>query len=160
MFKKAFLKWSGIFALVFVVGYLIEDIVITNILGGYYCSQEPNPKTFIKEKVEYPESIYWEDNVYPGFNEKARKLMIINYLDGKHLKEIALNGDDGKVYVYTAEEGDFRSFKFEKEKYRDRYEQYAALILQREKVYSKDTMPQMNYTVTFNQVVLNWFVKQ
>ena len=79
------------------------DIIITNVLGSYYCSQEPNPKTLIKEKVQYPLSIYWEDNVYPGFSKEDRELMIKNYLDGVHLKMMALNGDDGKIYVYSKE---------------------------------------------------------
>jgi len=73
------------------------DIILTQIFRGYYCLT--SPKTFVKEKIEYPESIYWEDNVYPGYNEKDRKLMIGSYLDGIHLKKIALNGDDGKVYI-------------------------------------------------------------
>ena len=38
------------------------DIIITNILGVYYCTTAP--KAFIKETVEYPESIYFEDNVF------------------------------------------------------------------------------------------------
>jgi len=79
------------------------DIIITNILSAYYCNTSPNPKTYIEKKVEYPISIYWEDNVYPGFNKADRELMIKNYLDGVHLKTMALNGDDGKVYVYSCE---------------------------------------------------------
>ena len=43
------------------------DIIITNILGAYYCATAP--KAFIKETVEYPQSIYFEDNVFNGFNE-------------------------------------------------------------------------------------------
>lgn len=135
MFKNKFLKWTSILIIVFTLGYLTEDMIMTNILGYYHCSQDPNPKTFIKKTVEYPESIYWEDNVYPGFNEADRKLMIMNYLDGKHLKAMALNGDDGKVYLYTAKEGDFDSFEFDKEKYKDQYQQYADLIMQKQQSY-------------------------
>jgi len=108
MFKDPFLKWGGIFAVVFVVGYLTEDMIMTNILGYYYCAQDPNPNTLIKKTVEYPDSIYWEDNIYKGFGVNGtgalddRELMIINYLDGKRLKQIALNGLDGKIYVFTA----------------------------------------------------------
>ena len=39
------------------------DIIITNILGAYYCAT--TPKAFIKETAEYPQSIYFEDNVRP-----------------------------------------------------------------------------------------------
>ena len=139
--------------------YIVHDMVITNILSLYYCSQEPNPKTQITKKVVYPESIYWEDTVYPGFSKEDRELMIINYLDGKHLKRMALNGEDGKIYVYTAKEGDFDSFTYDK-KFKDRYKQYAHRVMQHEKVYTKETMPKVNYTATFNEVKLNAFASK
>jgi hypothetical protein len=87
------------------IGILLPtyDIIITNALGAYYCKADPNPKTFIKEKVEYPESIYWEDNIFGGFDVNERRQMIQNYLDGIHLKTMALNGEDGKIYVYNCE---------------------------------------------------------
>ncbi len=85
-----------------IVLYLTYDILLTNIFGLYYCKiAPPHPKTKIEKKVEYPISIYWEDNVYPGFSKQDRELMIKNYLDGVHLKTMALNGDDGKIYVYN-----------------------------------------------------------
>jgi hypothetical protein len=96
-------RWISTILILIAILLPTYDIIITNILGAYYCSQEPNPKTLIKKKVEYPLSIYWEDNVYPGFSAEDRKLMIINYLDGIHLKTMALNGDDGKIYVYHYE---------------------------------------------------------
>ena len=139
--------------------FLTYDIIITNILSAYYCNTAPNPKTYIGKKVEYPLSIYWEDNVYPGFSKADRELMIINYLDGVHLKTMALNGDDGKIYVYRAKEGEFKSFKYD-EKYKNRYTQYAHIIMQREEVYTKQSMPKLNYTVTFNEVPLNSFARK
>lgn len=164
MFNKRILKWTGISIIVLTLGYLTEDIVVTNVLGAYYCSQDPKAGSFIKQKVEYPESIYWEDNIYEGFGIvdsnmglDDRKLMIFNFLDGKHLKRMALNGLDGKIYVYTAKEGDFDSFEFDKDRFRDRYHQYAHLIMKNEKVFTKDSMPQMNYTVAFNPVELKEF---
>jgi len=192
MSKKAFLKWSGIFAVVFVVGYLTEDIIMTNILGYYHCSQDHNPKTFIQKTVKYPESIYWEDNVYPGFNEEDRKLMIINYLNGKHLKAMALNGDDGKVYVYKAINAEALSRNAElvemnkaylkkitstenktlKESLikenravlaekKDLLNNYVQKVVDNAVIYtSKETMPQMNYTVLFNPVKLGDFASK
>ena len=139
--------------------FLTYDIIITNILSAYYCNTAPYPKTKIEKKVEYPLSIYWEDNVYPGFSKADRELMIINYLDGVHLKTMALNGDDGKIYVYRAKEGEFKSFKYD-EKYKNRYTQYAHIIMQREEVYTKQSMPKLNYTVTFNEVPLNSFARK
>jgi len=154
----SFLKRVGI-TFLFLLPFTY-DIVITNLLAGYYCLiAPPHPKTKIEKKVEYPISIYWEDNVYPGFSKADRELMIINYLDGIHLKTMALNGDDEKIYVYRAKEGEFKSFKYD-EKYKNRYTQYAYIIMQREEVYTKQTMPKLNYTVTFNEVKLNSFARK
>lgn len=69
--------------------------------GAKYCLAEPNPKTWIGERVEVPISIYWEDNVYPGFNDTDAKLMVGNYLDGVNLQTMALNTPDGKVKIYS-----------------------------------------------------------
>jgi len=99
--------------------FLTHDIIITNILAASYCSQEPTPKTFIKKKVAFPESIYFEDNIYEGFDKTDRKLMIQNYLDGLHVHTLALRGTDKKIYVYEA--GDTSLLK-----------QYDALISLRE----------------------------
>ncbi len=142
------------------IGVLLPtyDIIITNILGAYYCKADPNPKTFIKEKVEYPESIYWEDNIFGGFDVNERKLMIVNYLDGIHLKTMALNGEDGKVYVYTLESPMWEEIKheFNNEKtLRKTRDKYTELIIHEEHIYTKETMPKMNYTVTFDEVKLN-----
>ncbi|MGD9971377.1 MAG: hypothetical protein AB7S65_13130 [Sulfuricurvum sp.] len=78
-----------------------SDVILSNTLGAYYCAQEPNPKTYIKHTVEEPISIYWEDNVYPGFDDADAELMVKNYLDGVHLQTMALNTPDGKVRVYS-----------------------------------------------------------
>ncbi len=150
------------------IGVLLPtyDIIITNILGAYYCKADPNPKTFIKEKVEYPESIYWEDNVYPGFSKEDRKRMIQNYLDGVHLKTMALNGDDGKVYVYELNSSKawqpLKALKYDSGKeHFDTVNKIAEGIMETsEKIYTKESMPKMNYTVTFNEVELNPFARK
>jgi hypothetical protein len=78
------------------------DIILTNVLGAFHCLSSKG--TFVSKTVEYPESIYWEDNVYPGFDVEDRKLMVKNYLDGIHLKTMALNAPDNQnVYVYECE---------------------------------------------------------
>ena len=81
-----------------------HDIIITQILGAYYCITDSDTKTYIHKTVEYPESIYWEDNVYPGFDVQDREFMITNYLDGVRLKRMALNAPDGKIYEYEFED--------------------------------------------------------
>src|SRR3990167_11564121 len=83
---KRFSSDKRIHRVVLAIIFLIPtyDIIITNTLGAYHCLTTPS--TYISKTVEYPESIYWEDNFYPGFNAEDRKLMIMNYLDGVHLK--------------------------------------------------------------------------
>lgn len=97
------MKKSLIFLLLLITSITLyaSDVILSNTLGAYYCAQEPNPKTYIKHTVEEPISIYWEDNIYPGFDEVDSKLMVANYLDGVHLQRMALNTPDGKVRVYS-----------------------------------------------------------
>lgn len=143
--------------------FLTYDIIITNILSAYYCNASPNPKTKIEKKVEYPISIYWEDNVYPGFSKQDRELMIINYLDGVHLKTMALNGDGGKIYVYHLDKPILKKLKAKystKEWYTKGIEEYKKIVLQTQKIYTKQTMPKTNYTVTFNEVKLPSFARK
>ena len=62
------------------------------------------PLQEIHQTVTSPESVYWQDDVRPGFDASGRKWMIEKYLDGVHLKALALNGDDGKISIYHADE--------------------------------------------------------
>lgn len=77
------------------------DIIITNILSAYYCHTMPKP--FIKRTIEYPESIYFEDNIQP-FTENDINDTIRYYLDGVHLKRIAFNLSSKDVVVYWLDE--------------------------------------------------------
>ena len=97
------MKKSLIFLLALITSITLyaSDVILSNTLGAYYCAQEPNPKTYIKHTVEEPISIYWEDNIYPGFNDEECKGMVANYLDGVRLQTMALNTPDGKVRVYS-----------------------------------------------------------
>jgi len=88
-------------ALITSITLYASDVILSNTVGAYYCAQEPNPKTYIKHTVEEPISIYWEDNVYPGFDDEEYKGMVANYLDGVRLQTMALNTSDGKVKVYS-----------------------------------------------------------
>lgn len=151
-------RWAHRTVLAILILIPTYDIIITNVLAGYYCLT--TPKTFINKKVEYPISIYWEDNVYPGFNKEDRKLMIMNYLDGVHLKTIALNGEDGKVYIYEANASTWEQLKpLEEERGQPYYDMVNAIaqnIMETsEQIFTKETMPKTNYTVTFDELPLN-----
>lgn len=70
-------------------------------LKYYKLTKTPEDLISIKKVVEYPESVYWEDNALYGFGKWGRKYMVDAYLDGKYLKKLALLGSDGKIYSYT-----------------------------------------------------------
>lgn len=72
--------------------------------GVLFNIYDMKPLQEIHRTVESPHSVYWEDNVWPGFDEYGRSWMVRNYLDGIHLQALALNGDDGKIYLYRAME--------------------------------------------------------
>ena len=86
--------------------------------------------------------------------------MIINYFDGKHLKTMALNSPDGKIYVYHLDEPILKKEFSEKEWYDKGIKQYVKSIIQTQKVFTKQTMPKLNYTVTFNKIKLNDFASK
>ena len=135
------------------------DIVLTHAISYSICSSEPKQKTYIKKTVEYPGIVYWEDNVYPGFNESDRMSMIRNYLDGVHIKEIALNGSDGSVYWYSSSQNDW----LESAEIRNRtrpgnlyktIDEEVKRIAARGKKYTKDEMSAVDYRVVFDPVGL------
>jgi len=165
--RKKVRLWGALALFIALLLFLTHDIIITNILAYRICKAEPNPKTYINKTVEYPESIYWEDNVYPGFDEQDRLLMIRNYLDGVHLKTMALNGWDGMIYVYNATEEDWqKSREIHKETQEDwrsyfaKLEKEAQTIAQKGKVYTSQTMPQINYSIIFNPIPLSSFERR
>ena len=79
-------------------------LIFYNILFFYYSR---TPLQEIHETVDFPISVYWEDNVWPGYDEYGRQWMVRNYLDGKHLQLLALNSEDGKIYLYRASQEAF-----------------------------------------------------
>ncbi len=156
--------WLVVVALAFLL-FLTYDIIITNILAYQLCHAQPNPKTFIKKTVEFPESVYWEDNIYPGFNEQDRILMIRNYLDGVHLKTMALNTPKGIIYKYTATEKDWETSKAIKSRkingnYYKTLDNEAKTIAQRAKKIDRSTARSLNYSVIFKPVKLSEFQRK
>lgn len=158
--------WTATF-FVFVILVLTHDIIITNILANHICKANQNPNTFIKKTVDFPDSIYWEDNIYPGFDEQDRLLMIRNYLDGVHLKTMALNSPGGRIYVYNATEQDWlgsRSIQKKTpadwKKYFNLLDREAKKIAERGQTYTRGTMPRLNYRVVFNPIALTSFERR
>jgi uncharacterized membrane protein (DUF485 family) len=70
-------------------------------------NRQHSPLQKIIRTVENPGSVLWLDDVWPGFDEYGRHWMVESYLDGIHLTSLALNGDDGKIYMYQASVEDF-----------------------------------------------------
>lgn len=146
---------------------LTQDIIMTNILAYRLCKADPSPKTFIKKTVEYPDSIYFEDNIYPGYDEKDRLLMVINYLDGVHLTAMALNGPDGGIYIFTATPADWQRSNSMKKVTQQDYADYrrvideeANAIAMRAKIISRQDMPPLNYKVVYDPVNLTYLERK
>lgn len=100
-FKKSKIA-AVIVALAFVI-FPFRRLIFYKTLFYFYGQ---SPLQAIHKTVDNPVSVYWEDNVWPGFdNNKAIFNMVDSYLDGKHLKMLALN-NGGKVRVYEANEKD------------------------------------------------------
>jgi hypothetical protein len=78
--------------------FFTYDIIITHALAWWFCRSEPNPKTFVVRKVAHPGSIYFEDNVFPGYHERDRLNTIANYLNGVDLTILAMNDPEGNVH--------------------------------------------------------------
>ncbi len=79
----------------------------------------------VRQTVDYPESVLWIDNVWPGFDEYGRHWMVENYLDGVRLKVLALNDGEGNLYVYRATLKDFsesETMRPEVEEAREKFE--------------------------------------
>lgn len=152
-------KWIAGIVFFCAIIFLIYDIIITQVLALVICSSWPDPKYFVKGTVEFPESVYWEDNVYPGFDETDRLLTIRNFLDGKHIKSIALNDPNDIIYWFEASEGDWeksRNIRAGKEKgnYWGTMDEETYAIASRGKTFSKQSMPDTRYKVVFNRVPL------
>jgi len=94
-------KWLLVSLLAVGLGVSGCSSISASYYGSQACSAEPNPNTWIGETVEIPISIYWEDDLYRGFSDADAALMVKNYLDGVHLKTMALNTPDGKVKIYA-----------------------------------------------------------
>lgn len=99
--------WKGKVALtVFLICVPFWDIFIAKGILLYH-SMTASPLQRIEEVVESPSSVYWVDEVWPGFNEYGSYWMVKNYLDGVNLNMLALKGEDEKTYVYRASLDDF-----------------------------------------------------
>ncbi len=88
----------------FFIFFPFRRLIFYNILFFYYSR---SPLQEIQEIVEFPISVYWEDKVWPGFDAYGRHWMVKNYLDGKHLQLLALNSEDGEIYLYRASQETF-----------------------------------------------------
>ncbi len=80
-----------------------RDMLVSTVFRFY----DLTPLQEIHKTIDKPGSVYWEDNVWPGFTEYYKKAMIECYLDGINLQTLALNGDDGIIYLFSAKPEDY-----------------------------------------------------
>jgi hypothetical protein len=158
--KRNFVLGVGGVLLMAIVA-LTHDIIMTNFLAYRLCQADPTPKTFIKRTVEYPESIHFEDHIYPGFDEQDQLLMIRNYLDGEHLTTMALNRPDGTIVIFTATPADWQASRSKEKSTPSDYSEYSKImeaesraIAGRAQTVTKESMPKLKYRVAFTPVKL------
>lgn len=65
------------------------------------------PMMKIIRTVTDPHSVLWIDQVWPGFDEYSQRVMIETYLDGVHLKKLALNDGKGNILLYQVSSEQF-----------------------------------------------------
>jgi hypothetical protein len=88
------------------------------------------------------------------FTEQLR-----NYLDGVHLKTMALNGPDGTIHVFTATDRDWRVRRGEPN-YFAKLDAEAKAIAERGVTYTLETMPKLHYNVIINPIPLTSFQRR
>ena len=134
--KKIFKRrWLTTLTVVFVVLFPTYDMLLQSMLLKYYSSTRTLQQ--IKRTVEVPGSVYWEDNVWPGYDDKYRLWMIDHLLDGEHLASLAMNGPDGKIYLYRYGQGDTPE------------------------IFSRTSdLPPLNYHIVLNPIDLPWWQKK
>jgi len=106
IFSFKFIKSKKIivFIILLLILYPLRRLILFKTLFFFYSR---SPLQEIHETVKSPGSVYWEDNVWPGYDEYGRYWLVHSYLDGINLKVLALNGDDGKIYLYRAKVEDY-----------------------------------------------------
>jgi hypothetical protein len=82
--------------------------------------------------------VYWQDNVWPGFDAYGRNWMVEQYLDGVHLQALAVNGDDRKIYLYQAREQDWLERTTAKEIWKQREAEEAEYAKREKGIYKKE----------------------
>ena len=95
------IRWKGkvIIALILICAPFWDSLLVKEILLYHFITV--GPLQHIEKVVEFPISVYWEDNVWPGFDTYGRHWMVKNYLDGIHiLSSWPLTVMTGK-YIYS-----------------------------------------------------------
>lgn len=128
-------RWLRRLAVLLCILFPIYDIVIQKVAMTYF--EKTQTLQEIKRTVDAPGSVYWEDNVWPGYDPNYRLWMIDHLLDGNHLDTLAMNGEDGKIYLYRYGQGDTPEV-FE----------------------DASQLPPVNYKVVLNPVELPWLLKR
>lgn len=79
------------------------DIVLIKIFGTYY--RETTPQPFLDVNFTKPISVYFQNNISP-YTQKGLKICSRSLLfdepiqNAAKINAVALNGDDGKIYLY------------------------------------------------------------
>lgn len=97
--------WRVVACIILLLAPFLDIFITKGIMLNFKIIHSPLQQIF--RTIEKPESVLWLDNIWPGFDEYGRRWMVSNYLDGVHLRMLALNDGRGKLYLYDASPEDY-----------------------------------------------------
>jgi hypothetical protein len=96
-------EFAFIITAVILVLFLFKHYIFFTILFSHYI---PSPAKEIFEKVEFPISVFIQDDELKYDIKYKHQILIKRYLDGTHLKTLAIDGNNNKIYLYQAKSND------------------------------------------------------
>lgn len=87
---------------IFVVLMIVPftDIIIGRWLLIHYRNTQ-QPLEVINSVAKNPESVYWEDNVWPGYDGVDREVLVKRFFKRESIKLLAVKSADGRIYLYS-----------------------------------------------------------
>ncbi|MCD7952277.1 MAG: hypothetical protein LUG14_04995 [Synergistaceae bacterium] len=149
--RKKKTRW-GWLTLAVLLSLPFTDQLIVECLFTYYRYTQ-TPYEQIKRTVEYPESVFFKYNISNRFNTTTMcEIYAKLFLDGEHLKKLAIKKNDGLILLYT------------------QLNRYAGIskkigifipenIASPDIYHSESVLPKMNYEVEFKLLPIGWFAK-
>lgn len=114
--------------------FIFKHYIFYNALFFYYA---PSPTQYVSKKIEAPISVMIQDKGLRLDSKYKHQLLVKKYLDGIHLKTLAIHVGDDRFYLYETKTTDL-NFKE---------------IMKNVKIYdSYENLPKMNFHIKINSI--------